>query len=55
MISFYAKKARGMMARYIIQNRIEDPKDILSFNLDGYSYNKTLSTELDPVFTRYSS
>ena len=55
MISFYAKKARGMMARYIIQNRIEDPKDILSFNLGGYSYNKSLSTELDPVFTRYSS
>ncbi len=52
MVSFFAKKARGMMARYIIQNRIQDPNDILSFNLDRYSYNKSLSTTLSPVFTR---
>lgn len=52
MISFYAKKARGMMARYVLENRIEDPKDLLGFNLDGYKYNKKLSSELEPVFTR---
>ena len=38
MISFYAKKARGMMARFIIQNRIQSVNDILSFNLGGYNY-----------------
>lgn len=52
MISFYAKKARGMMARYVLENRIEDPKDLLGFNLDGYKYNKKLSSELEPTFTR---
>jgi len=52
MISFFAKKARGMMARFIIQNRIENEKDILSFNLGGYSYDPSLSTPFMPVFTR---
>jgi len=52
MVSFFAKKARGMMSRYIIDNRIEDPKDLLNFNIDGYQYNKKLSVELGPVFTR---
>ena len=52
MISFFAKKARGMMARFIIQNRIENEKDILSFNLGGYSYDPSLSTPFIPVFTR---
>tara|TARA_B100001250_G_C19780768_1_gene781749 strand:- start:66 stop:839 length:774 start_codon:yes stop_codon:yes gene_type:complete len=55
IVSFYAKKARGLMARYIIQNRIQNPKDIRSFNLDGYSYNESLSTLPSPVFTRISS
>lgn len=52
VIGIYAKKARGMMSRYIIDNRIEEPEDILKFNIDGYKYNKKLSTELEPVFTR---
>jgi cytoplasmic iron level regulating protein YaaA (DUF328/UPF0246 family) len=55
IVSFYAKKARGLMARYIIQNRIQNPNDIRSFNLDGYSYNESLSALLTPVFTRVSS
>jgi len=52
MVSFFAKKARGMMSRYIIDKRITNPKDLLMFNIDGYSYNKNLSTDLEPVFTR---
>lgn len=52
MISFFAKKARGMMARYMMENQIQDPKDLLGFNLDGYQYNKALSSEKSPVFTR---
>ena len=55
MISFYAKKARGMMARFIIQNRIESVNDILSFNLGGYNYNASLSLPNQPVFTRSQS
>lgn len=52
MVSFYAKKARGMMARYIIKNKINNVDDIMKFDLGGYSYNHSLSTILEPVFTR---
>ena len=52
MISFFAKRARGMMARYIIKNQIRDKKDILSFDLGGYSYDPSLSDPSAPVFTR---
>ena len=52
IVSFFAKKARGMMSRYIIDNRIENRKDLLNFNIDGYKYNKKLSSELGPTFTR---
>ena len=55
MISFYAKKARGMMAKFIIVNRIDNIEDILSFNEDGYSLDASLSTEIKPVFTRNQS
>ena len=55
IISFYAKKARGMMAKFIIVNRIDNIKDILSFNEDGYSLDASLSTEIKPVFTRNQS
>jgi cytoplasmic iron level regulating protein YaaA (DUF328/UPF0246 family) len=52
MVSFFAKRARGMMSRYIIDKRIEEPKDLLKFDVDGYKYNKQLSSEFEPVFTR---
>jgi uncharacterized protein len=52
MVGLFAKKARGMMSRFIIQNEIQSPKDILAFNHDGYKYNKKLSSEENPVFTR---
>lgn len=38
IISFYAKRARGLMARYVVENRITDPADLKGFNLDGYKY-----------------
>ena len=43
MIGIYAKKARGMLSRYIIQNQLSDPEDIKSFSIDGYKFNKKLS------------
>ena len=52
MIGVYAKKARGMLSRYIIQNQLTDPEDIKSFNEDGYKFNKKLSTKDKWVFTR---
>ena len=52
IISFFAKKARGSMARFIIQNRITDAEGLLEFSEAGYVYNATLSTPAEPVFTR---
>jgi len=52
MISFFAKKARGMMARFIVENRIEDAGQILDFNMAGYKYDPLLSEDARPVFTR---
>ncbi|BAX80762.1 peroxide stress protein YaaA [Labilibaculum antarcticum] len=52
MISFFAKKARGLMTRFIIQNKITDPEELKAFDLDGYMYNPALSKEKEPVFTR---
>lgn len=52
MISFYAKKARGLMARYIIQNKVSDVESLKGFNLGGYEYNSDLSQGNDWVFTR---
>ena len=52
IISFFAKRARGLMARYVIENRIQDPADLIDFNLDGYSYCPTGSKPERPVFRR---
>jgi len=52
MIGIYAKKARGLLSRYIIKNKLSDPEDIKSFNEDGYCYNKKLSKAGNWVFTR---
>lgn len=52
IVSFFAKKARGMMSRYIIDNKISNPKDLLKFDVDGYKYDSSISTEFEPVFVR---
>jgi len=52
IVSFFAKKARGMMSRYIVDQRMKAPKDLMKFNIDGYKFNKDLSTDFEPVFTR---
>ena len=52
IISFFAKKARGSMARFVIQNKIKNPADLNKFNLDGYKYSKKDSSECSPVFLR---
>jgi cytoplasmic iron level regulating protein YaaA (DUF328/UPF0246 family) len=52
IISIFAKRARGLMSRYIIKNNVKTYEKLLDFNLDGYKLNKKLSTDLKPVFTR---
>lgn len=52
MISFYAKKARGLMARYIIENRISNLEQLKDFDVAGYQYSAELSQGNDWVFTR---
>jgi len=52
IISFFAKKARGSMARYLILNRCKKPEDLTGFNLDGYRYSAKESSEGKPVFRR---
>lgn len=52
VIAIYAKKARGLMSRYMIENKLQDAEALKSFDLDGYIYNEELSSETNWVFTR---
>ncbi|MEQ9348234.1 MAG: peroxide stress protein YaaA [Thalassospira sp.] len=52
VVGFSAKRARGMMARYMIDHRLENPQDLKKFTKDGYCYQDDLSTETEWVFTR---
>jgi len=52
MISFFAKKARGLMARYIIENQVSDVEQLKNFDLAGYQFSNELSKGNDWVFTR---
>ncbi len=52
MISFFAKKARGMMVRYIIDTNAETIDDLKGFNYDGYAFDSNLSKGNTLVFTR---
>jgi len=48
----YAKKARGMMARWIIENRIENPERLKEFNVEGYRFDPAGSSETALLFSR---
>ncbi len=52
VIGLFAKRARGMMARFMIQNRIENPEGLKAFDQDGYVFNPVLSSDTDFVFLR---
>jgi cytoplasmic iron level regulating protein YaaA (DUF328/UPF0246 family) len=52
VIGFFAKKARGLMARYLIDNEIDNPADLKDFSAEGYAFNKTMSNSHEWVFTR---
>jgi cytoplasmic iron level regulating protein YaaA (DUF328/UPF0246 family) len=55
IISFYAKKARGLMSAYIIKNKLKNPEDLKDFNVDGYKFSKTESSKNNLVFLRKPS
>lgn len=52
MVSFFAKRARGLMSRFIIQNNIDDPEEMKAFDLEGYYFNNQISKGDNWVFTR---
>ncbi|MBT5914775.1 MAG: peroxide stress protein YaaA [Opitutae bacterium] len=52
IISFYAKKARGMMGSFLIRNQVETLEGIRAFNDQGYQFESSESTNLQPVFLR---
>ncbi|MDG6896969.1 hypothetical protein A6A19_02880 [Actinobacillus delphinicola] len=52
VISFYAKKARGLMCRYILENKLQDPEALKSFSTAGYYFEENESTEDTWVFKR---
>lgn len=52
IISFYAKKARGYMADYIVQNRIDNKEDLKGFDTEGYYFDVKTSTDSNFVFLR---
>lgn len=51
-VQFWVKKARGFMARYVVQNQITNPEDLKDFTAEGYAFQSSLSSEHQWVFTR---
>ena len=55
VLSFFAKKARGAMASFMVKNRINKPEDLKAFDWDGYGFNDNYSCDVQWVFTRKGS
>ncbi|ADU67936.1 peroxide stress protein YaaA [Pantoea sp. At-9b] len=53
VISFYAKKARGLMSRYVIQHRLTKPEQLKKFDVDGYFFAAAESSDNELVFKRH--
>jgi cytoplasmic iron level regulating protein YaaA (DUF328/UPF0246 family) len=52
MMGVYAKKARGQLSRFVIQNKLTDPEEMKAFDVDGYAFNEEMSSGNKWVFTR---
>ena len=52
IISFFAKRARGLMARYAAEHGIRDPQQLKDFDVDGYAFDAAASSETSWVFRR---
>ena len=55
IISFFAKKARGLMSRYIVQNKLTNPEDIKHFDVAGYRFSENASNTNEWIFMRTES
>ncbi|MRS15290.1 peroxide stress protein YaaA [Enterobacteriaceae bacterium RIT691] len=53
VISFYAKKARGLMSRYIIENRLTKVEELKGFDSEGYFFDEAASSDVELVFKRH--
>ena len=52
IISFHAKRARGLMARFAVQHRIDEPEGLKDFGSEGYAFDKKASTDATYVYRR---
>ena len=52
IISFFATKARGLMARWAVDNRVERAEDLKGFDLEGYAFDKAASSDVEWIFIR---
>lgn len=52
MVSFFAKRARGLMIRFVLENNITNPSELEAFDVERYVFNPRLSKPENPVFTR---
>lgn len=52
VVGLFAKRARGMMARYVIDNKLKSADDLKTFDIDGYKFSEAKSNESEFVFTR---
>lgn len=52
IISFHAKRARGLMARFAVQHRIDEPEGLKDFGSEGYAFDKNASTDATYVYRR---
>tara|TARA_B110000444_G_scaffold120461_1_gene113289 strand:- start:2222 stop:2974 length:753 start_codon:yes stop_codon:yes gene_type:complete len=52
IVAIYAKKARGMMSRFVIENKVQDPEELKRFNQGGYAFCASISSDTNWVFTR---
>lgn len=52
VVSFFAKKARGMMCRFVAKNALTKPDELKEFDMEGYTFNQTISSAKTFVFTR---
>lgn len=52
IISFYAKRARGLMARYAIENQVSDPQQLKAFDTEGYAFEESVSNDSLWIFRR---
>lgn len=55
IVSFFAKRARGAMARFIVENRLSDPAHLRDFSADGYAFDPEASTPDSPAFVRHTT